>query len=113
MTVGGKKERFDVCEKCSGQDYLLSASEGRLHAVLCRCFHCEECNGFGRVFQEDKMGRSSVRTCTCMDFQKRLRMLSDSGIPAKFMNATFDSFQTSAKIRNGQKTTLKLLPWIF
>ena len=40
-------------------------------------------------------------------------MLSDSGIPAKFMNATFDSFQTSAKNTERSKNYAKTVAMDF
>ena len=48
-----------------------------------------------------------------MDLKKRLRMLSTSGIPAKYMDATFKSFQTSAKNTERSKNYAKTVAMDF
>ena len=113
MTNVAKMKKPVTCEKCSGLDYLLSVRNGFVRARACGCFKCEQCNGSGRIFEEDEVGRSSVRPCGCKKFHQRLRMLSSCGIPAKFIDATFASFRISAKNSERSKNYAKTVAMDF
>lgn len=63
-----------------------------MHAALCECFRCEKCGGTGRVFTQDDKGLAFYSDCECARFKKRLRLLSETGIPAKFSHAEFDTY---------------------
>lgn len=78
------------CPKCDGNKYSVTNKRGFLKASLCKCFHCEKCDGGGRIYEENEKGISSVRNCECSRFKKRVAMLNEAGIPGKFLNSTFD-----------------------
>jgi len=83
-----------TCPQCRDKKYTLLNQNGKLQAKLCSCFLCEECDGAGRVFHQDDRGVAFLSDCSfCFTLRKRLRLLSDSGIPGKFANATLEIYQ--------------------
>jgi len=80
------------CTSCKGKGYTLSNLKGRVHADLCACFHCDKCDGEGRIFREDEKGIAYLMDCECAVLKKRLCLVEDAGIPGKFVDANFDSF---------------------
>ncbi|MFQ5673346.1 MAG: ATP-binding protein [Nitrospinales bacterium] len=92
MTRPAVKEK--TCAQCGGSQYVVKNLRGLLQAAPCSCFHCDLCGGDGRVFGEDETGRSFVRECQCAGFRKRARLLSEAGIPGKFLNASLENYET-------------------
>ncbi|MEC7641096.1 MAG: ATP-binding protein [Nitrospinota bacterium] len=92
MTQPAVKEK--TCTQCGGSQYTFKNSRGFLKASICKCFHCERCDGSGRIFGEDETGHSIVRECQCAGFRSSLPLLSNAGIPGKFLNSIFDNFKT-------------------
>lgn len=92
MTHPAVKEK--ACEKCGGTQYLLKNHRGILKVSICKCFQCGLCDGSGRVFGEDETGHSIVRECQCAGFRKKVQLLSNAGIPGKFLYASFENYQT-------------------
>ena len=82
------------CLKCNNKKYNLSNHEGKLHAQLCSCFLCQECDGEGRTFRQDDKGMAFLADCSfCFSLRKRLRLLNDSGIPGKFSGVSLEVYQ--------------------
>ena len=73
MTLESKKEKSPDCDKCFDTYFVMQTRDGLLSAKTCKCFHCEKCDGSGKIFEIDEIERSSVRFCDCMELQKRLR----------------------------------------
>lgn len=86
--------RDRICAKCDGNKYIIRNDQGFLKASICRCFGCEQCNSTGRVFGEDENGISVVRECKCAGFIKSTQLLNNAGIPGKFLNASFENYET-------------------
>lgn len=82
----------ETCIVCKGRGYALSSEGGSVHAAPCDCFHCENCDGQGRIFRENEKGVAFLADCECAQLKKRFRILEDAGVPAKFAQADFDSF---------------------
>lgn len=97
------KTKAEICSRCQGRHHVLNNRAGWVHAEACSCFRCDQCEGTGRVFRENERGQSYLRECDCAVFGKRLRMLNDSGIPGKFVDAEFDNYQTAAPCHPAQK----------
>jgi DNA replication protein DnaC len=84
------KENNDV----ENQPYLLKNVRGVVQGKLANNDTCKTCGGEGRVYREDDIGRSFVNVCECVQNHKRLEILNAAGIPGKFLDATFDTFET-------------------
>jgi len=82
----------NTCTSCKGKGYALSNRKGRVHADLCSCFHCDKCDGEGRIFRENEKGIAYLMDCECAVLKKRLRVVEDAGIPGKFVDSDFGSF---------------------
>jgi DNA replication protein DnaC len=90
----GTKNKSNTCTKCSDKKYHLLNYQGKLQAKLCSCFLCKECDGEGRTFRQDNKGMAFLADCSfCSSLRKRLRLLSDAGIPGKFSNSTLEIYQ--------------------
>ncbi len=76
------------------QPYLLKNVRGVVQGKLANNDVCKTCGGEGRVYHEDDIGRSFVNVCECIQNHKRLEILNAAGIPGKFLDATFNSFET-------------------
>ncbi|KMP10779.1 DNA replication-like protein [Candidatus Nitromaritima sp. SCGC AAA799-C22] len=88
------KTQPKVCRKCWDRKYVFSTREGKLRTELCACFHCEECDGEGRVFRQDDRGIAFLSDCSrCAVLRSRLRLLNDAGIPGKFASSTLDNYK--------------------
>jgi len=106
MTRPAVKEK--TCAQCGGSQYVVKNRHGLLQAAPCSCFHCERCDGSGRVFGEDATGRSVVRECRCAGFRKRAQLLSAAGIPGKFLDASFANYETGFHRSMGLSKTVAL-----
>jgi DNA replication protein DnaC len=91
------------CSRCGDRHYVLNNKDGALHAEVCPCFECDRCDGNGRVFRESERGQSYLAECECAVFRKRVGMLTDSGIPGKYVDAEFDNYQTARPFHPSQK----------
>ena len=105
-TAANKKA---VCTQCNGNHYILANQKGFLKAAPCACHHCEQCNGSGKVYSENDKGIAFVRACGCAALKKRLDLLSDAGIPAKFISATLDSYETQDRVHHLSQNRAKTL----
>ncbi len=76
------------------QPYLLKNVRGVVKGKLAKSDACDLCGGEGRVYRTDDKGRSFVNICECIKNQKRLEILNAAGIPGKFLDATFSTFET-------------------
>lgn len=103
-TAANKKA---VCTQCGGSHYILANQKGFLKASPCACHHCELCNGSGKIYSENDKGLAFVRPCGCAALKKRLDMLSDAGIPAKFISATLDSYETEGGVHHPSQNRAK------
>ncbi len=81
-----------TCTSCQDKGYALSNLKGRLHAEICDCFHCDKCEGEGRIFRENEKGIAYLMDCECTGLKQRLLVIEDAGIPGKFVDANFDSY---------------------
>ena len=72
-----------TCTSCKGRGYALSNRKGRVHADLCACFHCDKCDGEGRIFRENEKGIAYLMDCECAVLKKRLRVVEDAGLSRK------------------------------
>lgn len=88
-----QQTQLETCTSCKGKGYTLSNRNGRVYAVACDCFHCDKCDGEGRIFQQNEKGLAYFAECECSRIKKRFRLLEDAGIPGKFAEADFDSFE--------------------
>lgn len=92
-----------TCPKCKGATYVLTNQSGHVQAKVCDCFQCELCGGEGRIFSQNETGQSFLADCSCLVLKKRLRLLSDAGIPGKFIHADFSTYETEHGIHISQK----------
>ncbi len=84
--------QLDACTSCQGRGFVFLNREGHVQAETCSCYQCGLCGGEGRVFYEKENGVAFLSDCDCTLMKKRFRILSDAGIPGKFLNADFDSY---------------------
>lgn len=91
------------CPNCHGAHFQITGNKGCLQGILCACFHCDVCNGSGRIYSGDDNGRSFVRECECAELKNRLKILNRSGIPGKFAQASFESYSVQAPCHQSQK----------
>ncbi len=91
------------CEHCHGKGVRLSILKNNLKADVCGCFKCELCNNEGRLFREDEQGRSFMADCECQTLRKRVNMLTEAGLPGKYVRATLETYQP---MNNTQKVAL-------
>ncbi len=77
-----------------GQPFLLKNVRGVVQGKLAKKDACNLCGGEGRIYRIDDKGRSFVNVCECLQNQKRLEILNAAGIPGKFIDATFSTFET-------------------
>jgi len=54
---------------------------------------CPDCNDTGWILKESK-GAQIARRCRCYEKSKNQRLLEQSGIPKRYINCTFDNFET-------------------
>lgn len=80
------------CSKCRGSQYLLHNVKGLLFSEPCSCFSCDVCGGRGQIFEEDASGVSTLKECSCAVLTQRLAQLNKAGIPGKFADAQFETF---------------------
>ena len=80
------------CSECRGRQYLLHNVKGLLYGELCACFSCDVCDGRGQIFEEDASGVSTLRECACAVLTQRLEKLNAAGIPGKFADTQFETF---------------------
>ncbi len=99
------QKQTQLCEKCRGSYYVLTNKDGHVHGDLCSCFQCPECQGRGHIYIEDATGISSLRECVCAGLVRRLKKLSDAGIPGKFSATHFGTYQG---IDASQKLALRM-----
>ncbi len=111
--IGKNNKKPKTCQHCHGTHSVLTNSKGNLKTSLCRCFQCELCNGDGRCFEEDDLGRSIVTECACTEFKRRLHLLNEAGIPGKFLTSTFETFQGSSKKSEMSKNFAKTVAMEF
>lgn len=83
----------NTCPSCKDKGYVLSNLKGQVHVKFCECFHCDKCEGEGRIFRENEKGISYLIDCECSRLKKRLGVVEEAGIPGKFVHADFDSFE--------------------
>jgi DNA replication protein DnaC len=91
------------CSICQDKDYVLENKSGRLHAEACECFQCENCDGNGKQFNQDDHGQSFLMPCKCADFRRKLRLINESGLPGKFIEAELDNYETNKPMHSSQK----------
>ncbi len=70
----------------------MSNLKGQVRVNFCDCFHCDKCEGEGRIFHENEKGISYLMDCECARLKKRLHVVEEAGIPGKFVDADFDSY---------------------
>ncbi|QPJ66758.1 MAG: ATP-binding protein [Candidatus Nitrohelix vancouverensis] len=71
-----------------------------MRAEVCACLVCDKCDGTGRLFYEDDQGRSFVKNCECLNFRRRVDLLSRAGLPSKYAKVeleTYHPFDSSQK----------------
>jgi DNA replication protein DnaC len=83
----------ETCTSCMGKGYALSNLKGQMHVDICTCFHCDKCDGEGRIFRENEKGIAYLMDCECTLLKKRIRVLEEAGIPGKFVDADFVSYE--------------------
>lgn len=93
MKSAAKKK---ACSECGDKHYLLRNNRGWLAASVCKCYRCERCNGGGRIYRENEKGLTFVEDCSCSRFKRRLELLGGSGVPGKFVDASFENYDTKA-----------------
>ncbi|MZH03074.1 MAG: ATP-binding protein [Nitrospinae bacterium] len=83
------------CSTCRDSQYVLSNRKGKVQAKACKCFDCETCQGTGRILQEDAEGISRIRECKCAEFNNRLKLFNQAGIPGKFVHEGLDNYEVT------------------
>jgi DNA replication protein DnaC len=81
-------------QEIDNSPYRLKNVRGIIQGKLASNAKCEKCGGEGKIYREDEQSRSYVNICECIHNQKRLEILNTAGIPGKFLNSTFDNFET-------------------
>ena len=94
------------CSSCRDLQYVTSNIKGKVHAEACKCFDCEGCQGTGRTFYEDAEGISRTRECECAEFNKRLKLFNQAGIPGKFVHEGLDNYEVSKPHHRSLKDAL-------
>ncbi len=101
------KPQSKVCSECRGHLYVLSNVKGLLHGERCSCFSCEVCGGRGQIFEEDESGVSTIRECACAVLTQRLAKLNEAGVPGKFADAQFETFNPVGDSQKQAKSKAK------
>jgi len=83
------------CSSCRDLHYVVSNVKGKVQAKVCKCFACEDCQGTGRILEEDENGISRIRMCQCADFSKKLKLFNQAGIPGKFVHEGLDNYEVT------------------
>lgn len=83
------------CSSCRDLHYVVSNVKGKVQAKACKCFACEDCQGTGRILEEDENGTSRIRMCQCADFSKKLKLFNQAGIPGKFVHEGLDNYEVT------------------
>ena len=84
-----------ICNTCRDLQYVVSNLKGKVQAKACKCFVCDNCQGTGRILQEDPEGISRIRECQCADFAKRIKIFNHAGIPGKFVHEGLDNYEVN------------------
>jgi DNA replication protein DnaC len=92
-----------TCEQCHGTGVCLSNVKDHLRSKICDCFQCKVCGNSGKIFHEDDKGRSFMAECECQILRKRAHLLTESGLPGKYIRATLETYQP---MNNSQKIAL-------
>lgn len=95
------KQAHAVCDVCRDNHYILANRQGRLFAAVCKYYQCPNCNGNGKLYEEDERGFSFVADCECTEFLKRLNLLNEANIPGKFLEVDFSTFKVGTKAKEG------------
>lgn len=83
------------CSTCRDHQFVLFNQKGKVQAKTCKCFSCESCQGTGKVFEENKSGLVRIRECQCADFNNKLKLFNQAGIPGKFVHEGLDNFEVA------------------
>ena len=83
------------CSTCRDHQYVVSNKKGKVQATACKCFDCELCQGTGRILAEGADGISRISECQCADFNKKLKLFNQAGIPGKFVHESLDNFEVA------------------
>ncbi len=94
------------CNTCRDHQYVVSNQKGKVRAEACKCFACESCQGTGRILEEDANGISRIRECQCADFNKRLKLFNQAGIPGKFVHEGLDNYEVTPPRHRSLKDAL-------
>ena len=94
------------CSNCRDLQYTVSNLKGKVQAKACKCFDCESCQGTGRILQEDADGVSRIRKCQCAEFNKRLKLFNQAGIPGKFVHEGLDNYEVGTSKHRSLKDAL-------
>ena len=83
------------CTKCHGEGIIFSIKEDHLFAEICpKCSkECDICGGKGYIIKEDKDGYSFSEPCECRKILKKVSLFNKADIPARFINASLESFK--------------------
>lgn len=95
-----------TCFTCRDHQYVLSNQKGKVHAEACKCFDCESCQGTGRILEEDANGISLIHECRCADFNKKLKLFNQAGIPGKFVHEGLDNYDVTSTRHRSLKDAL-------
>lgn len=87
------------CRFCRGAGHIVVRDGEHAAAQLCRCVPpCERCGGTG-VASVEQDGAIKVGRCLCQRLPDRIRLFNQAGIPARFSDATLESFAAGANAR--------------
>jgi len=79
-------------EKHEPASYELVNVDGRVQGRLREDFLCPVCQGRGYLFSESERGISTMTDCECTQLNKRLKLLGEAGIPAKFADSKLETY---------------------
>jgi DNA replication protein DnaC len=94
------------CRTCRDLQYVLYNLKGKVQTKQCKCFECKNCHGTGRILQEDAEGISRILKCKCADFNKRLKLFNQAGIPGKFVHEGLDNYEIGTSRHRSLKDAL-------
>lgn len=76
------------CQSCDGERVAFRAGRLTVEARVCECVEtCPECDGSGWQIRED-----ATVTCGCQRLVRRVRLLNESGLPARYWDSRLSNF---------------------
>ena len=82
------------CSICSGRRLRLRPGTRAAEASRCDCVEvCPECGDSGWVHRRAADGTTSAGRCGCLVLDRRIRLLSEATLPARYHDCTLENFE--------------------